>query len=374
MQVFGGEFSVNHALMGNDIDLIVMGYSGVEIDEQALEEKIQDHRSRFNLPILVLLSTSDHDVIGKVDKMAGVRCLSRPYTSDILLRAIYESIPGMGAQIQLEKEDPSASIESPDFNNRHFLVADDNPVNLQLITTILANCGAEITQADEGAKAVEMALSNGFDLILMDLHMPNLSGLEAARIIRSSESNTSAHTPILALTADVMPETKASVLASGMDDYLIKPIDESALIRVISRHLDGVDTDPGSLDSSAPVQTEASTDAILPVRDMEKALQAAGGKQGLAEQLYARFCSDLKPQSELIRKHGSSRNWDELWDTVHRLRGAAAICALSALEDVMQQLERAALNRQQLETDTLMSRLENEVKQVLLDVGSLSSE
>jgi signal transduction histidine kinase/ActR/RegA family two-component response regulator len=120
----------------------------------------------------------------------------------------------------------------------HALVVEDNPVNQRVATAMLSRLGFQTDSADNGKEALEKVTTNhnGYDVILMDCQMPVMDGYEATRYIREWEkSNGQSGTPIIALTADVLPGTEKSCLDSGMNDYLAKPVRKENLREVLSR-------------------------------------------------------------------------------------------------------------------------------------------
>jgi CheY-like chemotaxis protein len=111
----------------------------------------------------------------------------------------------------------------------HVLLVEDNPVSRRMLTLVLTKRGHSVVQAEDGQAALE-ALSRGkFDLILMDVEMPNLDGLDATRAIREMESTSGAHIPIIAMTAHAMEGDREMCLEAGMDDYVSKPISAAEL-------------------------------------------------------------------------------------------------------------------------------------------------
>jgi len=116
------------------------------------------------------------------------------------------------------------------------LVAEDNPINQKVAARILELEGHQVTLAGDGRQALELAAREPFDLILMDVQMPGLSGLEAARLIRERERAAGSHIPIIALTASAMKGDRERCLEAGMDDYLSKPLRPSALREMIARY------------------------------------------------------------------------------------------------------------------------------------------
>jgi signal transduction histidine kinase/CheY-like chemotaxis protein len=125
---------------------------------------------------------------------------------------------------------PAAPVSVP----LDILVADDNEVNRMVMEATLAHMGHSPAFAEEGRQALAMAASRAWDLILMDLHMPEMDGLEAARAIRALPDPARARVRIVALTADVFPETREHVTEAGMDGFLTKPIDQDALVALLA--------------------------------------------------------------------------------------------------------------------------------------------
>jgi CheY-like chemotaxis protein len=116
------------------------------------------------------------------------------------------------------------------------LLVDDHPMNRELGHALLTLAGCDVSTAEDGAQAVEAAGLGGFDLILMDVHMPGMDGLAAARAIRALPGPQGA-VPIIALSADVLPEQIARCRAAGMDDHVAKPIRREELVAAVARAL-----------------------------------------------------------------------------------------------------------------------------------------
>jgi CheY-like chemotaxis protein len=114
------------------------------------------------------------------------------------------------------------------------LLVEDNLVNRKLVLYILSKRGHQVVVASNGKEAVEAAEGQRFDLILMDVQMPVMGGLEATAILRERERAGSPRTPIIALTAHAMAGDREQFLSAGMDGYLAKPVDESTLLERIA--------------------------------------------------------------------------------------------------------------------------------------------
>ena len=119
----------------------------------------------------------------------------------------------------------------------HVLLVDDNEINREVAKAILKPLQLRVDEAKDGRDAVDLAAQTSYDLILMDSHMPVMSGEEATQLIRQREMETGRHVPIVALTADAVQGVRERLLACGMDDYVVKPIDAGNLYRVLRRWL-----------------------------------------------------------------------------------------------------------------------------------------
>ncbi len=144
----------------------------------------------------------------------------------------------LNASDEKAQNDPELNADfSNNLNGIDILVAEDNKVNQMLIKQVCKNWNATIEIADNGRIAVEKSESQNYDIILMDLQMPELNGFEAVEAIRKNEKNNNHKTPILALTADAMPETKSYVQRNGFNGYITKPFKSDELLREITHCL-----------------------------------------------------------------------------------------------------------------------------------------
>jgi CheY-like chemotaxis protein len=127
------------------------------------------------------------------------------------------------------------SAFAPAPSSLDILVAEDNPINQKIATAMLGKMGHRITLAANGVDTISQWTKAQFDLILMDVQMPEMDGLEATRRIRKIETTTGKHIPIIAVTANAMQGDREICLAAGMDDYIPKPIRPQLLVDTIQR-------------------------------------------------------------------------------------------------------------------------------------------
>ena len=186
-------------------------------------------------PMVALLSRwASNDRQERLRRVLGARMILRePFSEDELLAALSQSV------VQQNDTD-SAQRQAGLRISARVLVAEDNPVNQMIAETILSQAGCAVVSVDNGSKALERWKAEPFDVVLMDVHMPVLDGLQATRRIRAVEAaHGTGSVAVIGLTAGAFEEDKRACLEAGMDEYLAKPIssDEllSALHRVLSR-------------------------------------------------------------------------------------------------------------------------------------------
>ncbi len=153
------------------------------------------------------------------------------------------------------------------FQNISILLAEDDHINKTLAIAVLEKASLNVTAVANGLEAVEESAKTFYDLILMDIQMPEMDGYEATRAIRSREQAQSRHTPIIAMTAHAIKGDREKCLLAGMDDYITKPIDASELYMVIERHLLQrvlvADNDLRSLETTGQIFTEMGWQVTL---------------------------------------------------------------------------------------------------------------
>jgi CheY-like chemotaxis protein len=211
------------------------------------------------------------------------------------------------------------------------LLAEDNFVNQKLALALLARRNAEVTLASNGREAVERWSEDRFDLILMDIQMPDVDGLEATRMIRSREV-AGERTPIVALTARAMTGDREECIAAGMDSYLSKPIRSTDLMEIID----------GIVHASNPPAESVDADAEAPAFDLEKLREIVSGDDSLVAELMAMFAAEAPMYVEAICKAHAQRDRQTLRDAAHTLKGSANAITAREVGHAAERIEVAA--------------------------------
>lgn len=226
------------------------------------------------------------------------------------------------------------------------LVVDDNDINRKLGAILLQQWGVTVDEAANGVSAVGACAKQDYDLILMDIHMPSMDGLEAARRIRAMQRNGK-KTPIYALTADVLRGDRSLYLDAGMDGYLEKPLTEAALREVIGKWhpieegmLSAVPAKPEAVASGEP---PVSPHCGLPVLDSRRGIERAGGHRQDWLTLLKMQLDDLPRAMAAIAEAHTAGDSETLGELAHRLRSGALYCGISALEAAAMELEKACV-------------------------------
>ncbi len=267
------------------------------------------------------------------------------------------SIPGRGSvfevEVRLRMPTPGESAtlrpvrapENPPARRLSLLLVEDNEVNRLVATSMLEGAGHRVALAEDGSRAVQMTARQDFDCVLMDLQMPVMDGLEATRRIRAREAQVAGpgrRTPIVALTANAMHGDRERYLAAGMDEFLAKPYEKSALLEVIARVIAGsAPADASASDPagwSDPVFDPAALGDLLALdtRNPGTFARLAGRFLDTTPELIARICGDASttPNETGIAAHS-------LKSTSARF-GALRVSALAAAAERAVREERLA--------------------------------
>jgi two-component system sensor histidine kinase/response regulator len=244
------------------------------------------------------------------------------------------------------------------------LAVDDVANNLELLEITLAPGGHQVTRAEDGAQAVEACAHTAFDVVLMDLQMPFMDGLEASRGIRHAEAAMGkSRVPIIALSASVLESDRVNAQAAGMDGFAVKPLEPQRLMAEIARvlniptHADARELAP-LLAIAAPVQARNTR----PI-DWE----AGSRLWGTQTQLYSAIERFLKDQEGVIAKLEQwlhQADWQNLRSTAHRIRGAAGNLSLQPVYDLADVVETAAEDTDGFAATTAIATLAAELARV----------
>ena len=291
-----------------------------------------------------------------------VRSLVSLMGGEVLVR----STPGKGssfsftvrfkpAAIQLASERP-APAAADSASRARVLVAEDIDTNRVLIKRLLERRGHDVTVVNDGHAAVKALTADSYDVVLLDVQMPGMDGLETARTIRDPASAVLRHdVPIVAVTAHAMGDYRTQCRAAGMNGYLTKPIMPEQLYRTVERYA------PAAV-RNAQTPEQRTADAPPTAEQARERLAAKYfGDRELAENILRTFIEESPQLLKNIRDAVSSQDLDSLQRHAHALKGAAATVGLEQLREHALRLELAARSGSGDDAPQLVQRIEEEL-------------
>jgi CheY-like chemotaxis protein len=278
--------------------------------------------------VMMLSSSGEYGDQARCVELGIAAYLTKPVYADDLLAAIARAI-GWHRPAAVP---PAAASRADGFamgaqvRSVRILLVEDHVVNQRVASGMLTRRGHDVTIAENGRDALARLARETFDVVLMDLQMPEMVGIEATVAIRQGERETGQHLRIVAMTAHAMNADRDRCLAAGMDGYLSKPIDPFMLFAVVEQ-------DGGAVLEAAFGQATFDEDALR---------HRLSGDDQLMVDVIRVFLEDLPARLAAIRDAVTARNPDALRAAAHALKGAAANLSARGLFDAADVLERVA--------------------------------
>jgi signal transduction histidine kinase/HPt (histidine-containing phosphotransfer) domain-containing protein/ActR/RegA family two-component response regulator len=287
-----------------------------------------------------------------------------------------ETEPGKGSRfhfrVRLKCSCPSVTSDAAttqelmamtDVSGLRVLLAEDNPVNQLVAVEILKRLGCEVVLASNGREAVEALDSHEIDVVLMDVQMPHVDGLEATRMIRAKE--TDRRIPIIAQTAHAFAEDKIRCFDAGMDEHIAKPIRRAELLKVLGRYAArrGGRARPGDgLRIRNPDRGVPEPGAA--VFDFHALRERLGGDDTATGEIIALFLVQAPVLVSELRKVTGAENWESVAMLSHTLKGASATLGAVTLSDLAREMELAAQNPSGADPEAILSRMDGALHQL----------
>ncbi|TLX54384.1 hybrid sensor histidine kinase/response regulator [Stutzerimonas nosocomialis] len=346
-------------LENKPITLAVLGVSQVEFPPQRLGQMLWE-LEKAGCKTVVLCPTTEQALYHEALPEAHAQLQAKPACTRKLQRALLELV---SPQLSLLGTNLHVAPSRPP----RILCVDDNPANLLLVQTLLSDLGAEVEAVDNGQSAIEAVREQAFDMVFMDVQMPGMDGRQTTEAIRQWEgANGQPPLPIIALTAHALANEKRSLLQSGLDDYLTKPISERQLAQVVLKWT-GL-----ALRNQAPDMGELpALQDNLDVLDAEEGLRLAAGKPDLAADMLRMLLASLDADRLAIQNARQTGDRNALLERIHRLHGATRYCGVPQLRAACQRSETLLKQNHPMtdaaldELNTAIERLEDEAESML---------
>lgn len=335
------------AVDAEQFDLVILA-SPMNVNESAQLMNAL-HKSKHETPSVALIEHMGERKSELDEILSPVERLTKPVKAshfDRLVRGISKPLPAPGLT-SVSEERESAAIK----RNIQILLVEDNPINQKVAMKIVSSLGYRADLAGNGLEALEAVQRQRYDIVLMDVQMPELDGLEATKRIR--QMSTLVQQPyIIAMTANAMKGDREQCIKAGMDDYISKPIHVSDIKQIFENW---VNTHPAD---SADDAVNLAMEALEP--KMLSELRALGGDElvlGLLEEFHIQVSADIKELEQAVQE----LKYDEIGRLAHRLKGGCVTIGLSNLAGNCVELETASRihNKRQV-TDQL-----NQIKTIV---------
>jgi PAS domain S-box-containing protein len=311
------------AAQGASFPLILTDAQMPDIDGFGLAERIRQQGDHAGTVIMMLTSGDHPHDLARCQELRIASHLIKPVKQSELFDAIVASL---GAT--LEPEALSAEPVGVRLPPLRILLAEDSLVNQRLAVGLLEQQGHEVTVANNGAEAFEAWQGRRFDLILMDVQMPEKDGFETTAAIRQREQRIGGHVPIVAMTAHALPDDERKCLAAGMDAYVAKPIRARHLFETMARAVGREPLD--AVEGGFP-----ASDVI----DWAHALQTVRGDRGLLRSIVEAFLDECPQLTDNLRGAVAAQDGKSLQIAAHALKGAIRYFGARAAYDSAFRLE-----------------------------------
>jgi two-component system, sensor histidine kinase and response regulator len=350
----------NARARGTTFPLVLLDAHMPDLDGFAVAERIKADPALSHATIMLLTSDRRRGDSARCQALGIKAFLTKPITPSELLEAITAALGATIDRVSALSGHSGVLTERP----VHVLVVEDNPVNQQLIVRLLEKRGYTVGIASTGIEALAALDRRSFELVLMDVQMPEMDGIEATVQIRERERATGAHLPVVALTAHAMAGDRKACLAAGMDGYVTKPIRAAELFAAIDQVLGGV----AGLSSRS--ESPSGTAAPVPI-DVPAALARVEGDDGLLKELAVAFLQDCPGRLDLLRTAIEAGDHEQTERAAHSLKGVLGIFGATAAEALTLELERLGRQRQLETAPRTLARLNQELARVTASLSDL---
>jgi signal transduction histidine kinase/CheY-like chemotaxis protein/HPt (histidine-containing phosphotransfer) domain-containing protein len=347
---------------GNPFPLIIVDRNMPGMDGFAVVENIRRQPQFAGATIMMLSSAGKQEDIRRCKELGVAAYLTKPVQQSALLDAIVTAMEGTSRAIPVYSLPETLPTGQPVSTRLRILLADDNTVNQKLARRILEKQNHVVETALTGKAVLSALETQTFDVILMDVQMPEMDGFEATAAIREKEKQTGRRVPIIALTAHAMKGDKERCLTAGMDGYLAKPIQSQELIAAIEQLL-----------PAAQAMKPARTEAV----DEKRLRERVDGDEQLLQELIDLFQKDCSNWLEKIRDAIAAENPRALEMAAHALKGAVGTFAAESALEAAVRLETIGRDNNLQEAEPAYRSLEAEidrVKQALAVIGGAKAK
>ncbi len=347
------------ALSGNPFQVVLLDMQMPEMDGEHTLKEIKNDPLIRDVQVIILTSMGHRGDATRLEAMGCAGYLLKPIRQMQLVDAIAtvasrKSLAGLPGATRL--------VTRHTLNENHrkdvrILLAEDNEINQKLTVTLLQKNGFAVEVVDNGELAMQAVKRGRYELVLMDVQMPVMDGLEATQAIRQWEGS-SRHIPIIAMTAHAMKKDHDLCLAAGMDDYLTKPLNPKEVLAAIEYW----SKESGTRQPvDAETQTSPEDDNDIEVVNLKSGLERMMGDMDIYRELFTEFVNDLDQRVPQIAAAHAKRDGAELARLAHYIKGASLNLGIDPLGAFAKELEMRAKAGEMEEARLLVERIQVEL-------------
>ncbi|WP_254510630.1 PAS domain-containing hybrid sensor histidine kinase/response regulator [Anatilimnocola floriformis] len=339
-------------------DLVLADVRQNDHEAWQLLEQIRGNPATADLPVILLMSHDILDIAPQCQRFGIKTRLFKPVKQSELLDALADALHSDELN-DGEKSAPLPASTSPvAVRSLRILLAEDSLVNQRLAVGTLERLGHQTTIANNGQEALSLLQRQSFDLVLMDIQMPELDGLETSLRIREQEKRTGGHIPIIAVTAHALKGDRERCLEVGMDGYVSKPIRQKLLIEEIE-HVLGTSLAPRPVSAD-----DYSVNGVSPI-NWQVALDFCGGDPALLRDIAEAFLEEWPKRSTEIRRALDACDFELLHRAAHTVKGSMRYFGAHQAFQTALDLELRGSQKSDAGAEEIWTRLQHEVQCVV---------
>jgi two-component system sensor histidine kinase/response regulator len=337
---------------GHPYDVVLLDWIMPGIDGIETARKIKTNDVFAKIPaMLMVTANAREEAYLKAEKVGLNAFLLKPVYASVMYNTLLDilNIQTISGPLTVKKKVRTTELDN--IQGADILLVDDNSINQEVATEFLKEAGMVVTVASNGRECIEYLQHNTYDLVLMDIQMPVMDGLEATRWIR--QHSQFKNLPIIAMTAHAMTGDREKSLAAGMNEHLTKPVDQDALYQILRNWIaeKGHATHHITPDITPDITAGALTNEdvslpSLPGLNQEKALKILNYNKDLYVKMLCSFKKNYSSFPATLRELSVTGQWQEIQNKAHTIKGVSGYIGSSLLMKAAQQVEDALRNNQ----------------------------
>ncbi len=335
--------------LAKPVDLILVDGQMPDIDGMELIKMIRDNQSKYGKPKLIVLTSMTNNIDDTELQLLDIEgFLTKPVTTNELYNEIYRVFQNRSNR-EIIKDNERISIKYKRIKNLKVLLAEDDAINQKLGKAVVTNQGHEIVIANNGREAVEWFEKEKFDVIFMDVQMPELDGYEVTKRIRKIEEEKGGHIPIIAMTAHALKVYRDLCMEAGMDHYISKPIKTEQIFDVLSQIFGTIEEEVKKDEFETEIFENAFTIADLNTFkkngycfDISRFKIQCMNDEGLMKDISKMFLNAFSKQMSNLKMAIDTNEFKVVNSISHKLRGSISPFAFDELTEFMRLLEAGA--------------------------------